>query len=289
MSEAADARPSVVVVGAGAAGLGAAAALARRGAAVALVDRVPVAGGAAGHASPDVRAHAAAAERAGAAFVLGATATRWEDGRVLVCAPGAITWRPAATLVFAGGTRPATAAELGLAGDRPAGVLAVQVAKHLLETGTPLWRRAVIVGDGPDAAAAAGMIRAAGGTVTAVGGTRAGVASATGVASAPGVASASGAGFAPAWADRVLPDWRAVAVHGRTRVTSLTVARGDETVAIACDAVLLAARPRPVRNVEGAIADDAPGVVFLQDLDAPGFAATARLAGALAEERVACA
>jgi hypothetical protein len=50
--------------------------------------------------------------------------------------------------------------------------------------------------------------------------------------------------------------------------------------------VLLAADPRPVRNVEGAVADDAPGVVYLQDVPAAGFAETVRAAGALARERV---
>ena len=257
---------TVVVVGAGAAGLGAATALAGRGA-VELVDRIPVPGGAAGHEHADVRARAAQAERAGVAFALGATATRWEDGRLLVCAPGAIRWRAASTLVFAGGMRPATAAELGLAGDRPAGVLAAQVARHLLETGAPLWRRAIVVGDGDDAAAAAQLIRAGGGSVTAVGGAAGG----------------------PPWADRAFPGWRAVAVTGRPRVASLRIERAGETRELAGDAVILAARPRPVRNVEGAIADDAPGVVFLQDIGAPTFEATARAAAALAERSVPCA
>ena len=33
---------------------------------------------------------------------------------------------------------------------------------------------------------------------------------------------------------------------------------------IRCDAVILAADPRPNRNVEGALCDGAPGVTFLQ-------------------------
>ena len=128
---------TVLVVGAGAAGLGAATALAgaRRGRA-----RRPRPG-AGRRRGPRARGRAAPASRRPSApastFALGATATRWEDGRLLVCAPGAIRWRAAATLVFAGGMRPATAAELGLAGDRPAGVLAGAVARHLLETGSP--------------------------------------------------------------------------------------------------------------------------------------------------------
>ena len=77
-------------------------------------------------------------------------------------------------------------------------------------------------------------------------------------------------------------------MSGRHRVAALEIERAGERASLACDAVVLAARPRPVRNVEGAIADDAPGVVYLQGLDAPTFEDTARLAGALAGERVPC-
>ena len=247
---------TVAVVGAGAAGLGAATALASRHDVV-LVDRARSPGGSARRDRPDVRALAARAEGAGVELVLGATATRWEAGRLLVCAPGAIRWRAASALVFAGGLRPATAAELGLAGDRPAGVLAVPVAERLLETAAPPWRRAVVVGGGAGADAVAARIRAGGGSVSVVG---------------------EDAG----WADAAWPGWRAVAVSGRPHVSALRIERDGETRSIACDAVLLAARSRPVRNVEGAIAGDAGGVVFLQEIDAPTFEATAHAAGALA-------
>ena len=248
---------TVLVVGAGAAGLGAAAALAGRHRVV-LVDRLPVPGGCAGADRPDVRARVARAERAGVELALGTTAARWEGGRLLVCAPGDVRWRAAATLVFAGGLRPATAAELGLAGDRPEGVLAASVARRLLETGTPPWRRAVVVGDGADAAEAAALVRAAGGTVAVV-------------------------GCEPAWADRAWPGWRAAAVAGAPRVTALRIERDGATETLACDVVLLAAQPRPVRNVEGAIADDAAGVVYLQDIAAATFEATAQAAAAVVQ------
>jgi hypothetical protein len=243
----------MIVVGAGAAGLGAATALAERGP-VTVVDRVPVPGGCVRYDHPDVRAAFDATVHAGVAFRLGATATRWEAGRLLVCAPGAVAWEPTPQLVFAGGVRPATAAELGLAGDRPAGVLPVTVAKHLLEADPALWRRVAIVGDGPGAAEAAALLEAAGGTVTWV------------------AAPSSPAVTAP------LPSAGVLAVVGRERVTALRV--GDDL--LPCDAVLLAGDPRPVRNVEGAIADDAPGVTYLQDVRAAGFAETVRVAAALA-------
>lgn len=236
----------MIVVGAGAAGLGAATALAERGP-VTVVDRVPVPGGSVRYDHPDVRAAFDAAVRAGVAFRLGATATRWDGGRLLVCAPGDVGWHRAAALVFAGGVRPATPAELSLTGDRPAGVLPVTVAKHLLEADRALWRRVAIVGDGPGAAEAAAMVEAGGGTV--------------------------------AW---VAGGSRALAVAGRERVSGLHI----DGALLPCDAVLLAADPRPVRNVDGAIADDAPGVVYLQDVGAPEFADTVRAAAALARERV---
>jgi hypothetical protein len=250
----------MIVVGAGAAGLGAATALAERGP-VTVVDRVPVPGGSVRYDHRDVRAAFDAAIRAGVAFRLGATATRWDGGRLLVCAPGEIVWRRAPALVFAGGVRPATAAELGVAGDRPAGVLPVTVAKHLLEADPGLWRRVVILGDGPGGAETAAMIEGGGGAVTRV----AGVPTTEAVPPPPTAASP-----------------RAIAVVGRERVTALRV----DGELLPCDAVLLAAGPRPVRNVDGAIADDAPGVVFVQDVRAADFAGTVRAAAALARERV---
>jgi len=207
-----------MVVGAGAAGLGAATALAARGA-VTVVDRLPVAGGAAGYDRPDVRAAFSSAQRAGVAFMLGATATRWQDGRLL-----------------------------GLVGERPAGVLPVTVAKHLLEAEPSPWSHVVIVGDGPGADQARSLIAAGGGSVTAV---------------------------------RSL-DWRAAVVSGRRHVTGLRIERRDESQLLPCDALLLAGDPRPVRNIDGAIADDAENVVFLQDVCASTFEETVQIAAARA-------
>jgi hypothetical protein len=204
----------MIVVGAGAAGLGAATQL---GDAL-LVDRIPVAGGIVAYDHPDVRAAVRAAERAGVRLKLGATALRWQDHKLLIAAPGEIVWHEADALVFAGGLRPATAAELGLTGDRPAGVLPASVAKHLLEADPNLWERPVIVGEA----------------------------------------------FNLTRARRV---GHITAVLGRQRVTA--VRTDSET--IECDAVLLADAPRPVRNIEGAIADDATDVIYLQDLATHSF------------------
>lgn len=227
----------IIVVGAGVTGLAVASELARRGP-VLVVDRIPVVGGVAGWNGPHVRALAAAAARAGVGFELGATATRWADRALLVCAPHSISWRPAALLVIATGWRPATAVELGLAGDRPAGVLPITVARHLLDAGLPLWRRPAIVGGDLDADEVAHLLAGHGVPLT-------------------GVCSQA------AWADASLADWRPHEVEGRARVERLILARGDERRAVRCDAVLLAAAPRPTRNIDGAIASDAPGVAFV--------------------------
>jgi thioredoxin reductase len=251
--------PGVIVVGAGACGLGAAIAHAETDE-VMLVDRIPVAGGEAGYEHPDVRKTLAAALGAGVRFKLGATAIRWEQRRLLVCEPGAVRWYEASRLVFAGGVRPATIAELGLTGDRAAGVLPVTVARHLLEADPALWRHVVIIGSGCGAPHAAAMITSRGGSVTYVG-------------EDP---------IAPRWATHSRCGSRAVAIVGRSRVTSLRLTHDGEPALIRCDAVLLAADPRPVRNVDGAIADDADGLLYVQDIPAETFTETVELAAAAA-------
>jgi hypothetical protein len=245
-----------IIVGAGAAGLGAATALAQDGRPVVLIDRVPVPGGAVRYDYPEVRAAATDAKRVGVTFRLGATATRWQNRRLLVCAPGEIHWHHASLLVFAGGVRPPTAAELGLVGDRPAGVLPISVAKHFLEANPRLWRNAVIVGDGPGASEAARLIVAGGGSVTYIGQRR----------------------EPPEWATAARPEWRAASVVGRNHVTGIGIERDGEADLLSCDAVLLAGPPRPVRNVEGAVPDDAEDVLYLQDIPTTTFAETLRAA-----------
>ena len=251
---------SVIVVGAGAAGLGAATVLAESDP-VTIVDRIPVAGGTVRFDRSDVRAAAAQARQAGVVFLLGATATRWHECRLLVCAPGEMKWHSACSLVFAGGLRPATPAELGIGGDRPAGVLPVSVAKHLLEAASGLWQNPVILGDGPGAADAAAMIALAGGEIAYVG-------------DGP---------TAPKWATSAHLGWRAAAIVGRDHVSAVRIERDGSSQLIACDAVLLAADPRPVRNVEGAIAENAEDVMYLQEIDASTFTETVRVAGSIVQ------
>ena len=137
-----------LVVGAGPTGLGCAAELATIHP-VELIDRIPVPGGEAGWSAPEVTALVRDACRAGVRFRLGNTAVRWEAGRLLMAGPGRIGWLPGERLFYAGGLRPATAADLFITGDRPAGVLPATVARHLLIAQNRLWDRLAIIGDGP--------------------------------------------------------------------------------------------------------------------------------------------
>lgn len=233
-------RRPLLVVGAGPSGLGCAAALAAQQP-VELIDRIPVAGGEWGWQTPDVENLVRSAKNAGVRFRLGSSACRWDAGQLLLAAPGHIRWVTGAHLFFAGGIRPATAAELWMLGDRPAGILPATVAVHLLEAGVPLWRRPVVVGPGPWATRVTALISALGGRVTTID------------LPAVGLPSSSRLGCG-------------IRVIGRSRVQAIFVPSPDGPREIACDAVILAAHPRPVRNLDGALADDAAGVTYAQPL-----------------------
>jgi hypothetical protein len=234
-------RVPAVVVGAGPSGLGCAVELAPH-VPVVLIDRLPVFGGAAGWDRPEIRDQAAAAAALGVEPLLGQTAIRWSGERLLVLGPGSCRWLTAQHLFMAGGLRPATVADLGITGDRPAGVVAATVAEHLLDTGVALWRTVVIVGEGPWAARVAGRARALGSRIIALG---------------------SGA----RWADEHLGRPDRFSIIGRDRVQALRLeydGTGAASVDVACDAVVLAADPVPNRNVDGAVRPGSPGVTFVQ-------------------------
>lgn len=236
-------RDHVVVVGAGIAGLAAAEELAT-GTDVTVIDRLPVPGGVLPF---DFRAVRMMTERCDAGqvrWLLGTTAVRWHDGRLLTVGPRGVAWLDATHLVFAGGCRPATAAELPLAGPRLAGVLPAPVAIHLAEAKVTLGRKVVVLGTGHWARAAREAIACQSGQVTVVA-----------LDSAP----------LPSFPhDALISEWSLAAVAGRGRVSTLTLERAGQRHAIDCDAVILAASPRPLRNVDGAVFDGAPRVTFAQ-------------------------
>jgi NADPH-dependent 2,4-dienoyl-CoA reductase/sulfur reductase-like enzyme len=222
----------VAIVGAGVAGLAAAAALAPR-VRVTVFDRLPAVGGVLGYEHPLVERLSRECESAAVVFKLATTAVRWRDGALLAAGPEGIAWHPATRLVNAGGARPGTAAELRLAGSRLAGVLPATVALHLLEARVVLGRHVVVLGSGWWADIVARHLREQGASITSV--------------------------VAPA---------EARSVDGSGRVSSVTVTDGSLTEQIACDAVVLAGDLKPLRNVDGAIFPGDPAVEFIQPLGA---------------------
>ena len=235
------ARSKVVVVGAGIAGLTVAGALASS-ADVTMIDRLPAAGGVLGYEHPAVRAEAAHARAGGVRSLLGTTALRWVDSRLLVAGPNGIEWLSVDRLVYAGGARPAVPSELRLLGPRVAGVVAATVAVHLAEAEVSMGRSVCLVGISDWAERAARIVRHQGARVTVV---------------------STDEGRPPDYGDQWWMGWRAVAIEGTRRVSALIVARGDSHQRITCDTLILAGDSRPLRNVDGAIAD-APGVEFAQ-------------------------
>jgi len=244
----------VVVVGAGLAGLTAATVLAQRGEQVTLVERLPSVGGVWGFDGPAIVSAEADCRRTGVVFHLGCSALRWTGERLLIVGPGDVQWLEADRLVFAGGSRPPTAAELGIAGGRLAGVFAATVAHHLLDAGVVLGRKPVIVGSPADAAIVLSHL-AEHGHVTIVGGERSD-------------RSGSIHDTVDWW-----PGYRPLRLHGTDRVDLLDVSDGVAHSRLYCDAVILAGPALPLRNIDGAVRDDSVGVTFVQPLE-PALGAT---------------
>ncbi len=220
----------VVVVGAGISGLTLAGELAQR-ASVTVIDRLPAVGGVLGYEDPVVRELQEVAEARHVELLLGTTALRWVDNRLLVAGPRGIEWIPSGSLVFCGGTRPSTAAELGIGGARPAGVFSATVAIHLMEAGVRLGSSVVVVGSSDWAARAAHHLK----------GQRA------------HIAVVLDEGEAPRFGDRHWCGWRLHEIRGAARVSDVVLTRDGFRQRLTCDAVVLGARLKPLRNVDGAV------------------------------------
>lgn len=176
----------VLVVGAGPAGLGAAAELAASGVRVEVLEREQSAGGIPRHCHHDgfgsrrttrgvtgpeyALRCTAAAERAGATVRTGITVTGWAGPRTLdATGPGGLERITARAVVLATGARERPRSARLVPGSRPAGVYTtgeLQQAVHLhhQDVGT----RAVVVGDEPVSRAAADTLRVAGAEVVAL-------------------------------------------------------------------------------------------------------------------------
>ncbi|WP_158604408.1 FAD-dependent oxidoreductase [Nocardioides mangrovicus] len=234
-----------VVVGAGPSGLGCASELLHAGP-VTVIDRIPVTGGTAGWENPLIKDLTRDVVSRGAHFALGQTAVRYDGATLTVASPTG--FQPVATrhLVFAGGLRPGTPADLHIDGYRPAGVVPATVAEHLLRTGVQLWTHAVILGNGPWARPVAELCRKLGTRVTVV----------ADLADVPDWSQ---------WADKRIDATARVRVAGRDRISGVELTTADGTTSLtSCDALVLAADPRPNRNVVGALTEDDPNVLFHQ-------------------------
>lgn len=229
-----------VVVGAGISGLALAGELGAH-LSVTILDRLPAFGGVLGYEDSLVRELQGVVAARQVDVLLGTTAVRWVDHRLLVAGPRGIEWIAADRLVFCGGSRPSTPAELGIGGDRPAGLFSATVAIHLMEAGVRLGENVVLVGSSDWAERAADHIARTGARVA---------------ANLDGDEPHRRSGNE--WAG-----WRVFEVHGAARVSHVIVARDRFRQRISCDAVVLGARPRPLRNVDGAVVDGVD-VTFVQ-------------------------
>src|SRR5258706_2271706 len=151
---------SVVIAGSGQRGLICAAQLAAAGTNVVVVERLPHPGGQEPERSTARLAKEAV--RAGARFVLGTLAVQYDGTVVDVLGVDGAGSLPCDALVVATGSRPATRAELGITGDRCAGVVPGSAALHLTQAGVLLGHRPLIAGSGAFAAHCAHMQLAAG-------------------------------------------------------------------------------------------------------------------------------
>ena len=227
-----------LVVGAGPSGLGCAWELAPHGDVV-VFDRIPVTGGSAGWSNPTVRHLTDRVTSRGARLRLGETAMRFDGTTLTVATPSGFHQIDGGPLVFAGGLRPATAANLCIDGDRPAGVHAATVAEHLLRSRVRLWDTVVILGDGPWSHPVATMCRRLGTRVIAI-------------------------ADRAVWADQRIDPAPRLSVVGRERITAVRLRRTTGDITVGCDALVLAADPRPNRNVTGALTEGDDNVVFHQ-------------------------
>ena len=238
---------SVLVVGAGICGLALAAEVSRKRQTI-VIDRLPVIGGiTAGYENDTVIALGKECRANGAEFQLGKTALRWSQGRLLVAGPvSGIEWLEASHLVYAGGSRPSTAAELRIVGDRLAGVFSALVAYHLLESGARLGYAPVVIGSGRWADRVCKPLLAQGSRTTIV------------IRSKETPRSAMRLNY---WVG-----WSPSSLRGYGRVSALQIERDGVYQEISCDAVILAGALRPMRNVDGAVFDEAEknAVTFAQ-------------------------
>lgn len=237
---------NIFVIGAGVSGLTSAYEISKYFATV-VIDRLPVIGGTHSNYEDEFAISLKRkCDDSGVKFILGSTALRWSpDQQLLVVGPAGIEWFQGQHLVYAGGYRPSNQAELNILGDRLGGVLACTLAHHFLESGVQLGKRVVVLGDGNSAKQVGKLLISQGSHII--------------------VIPMDGSGSRPEYADEWWPWWTPISVHGKGRVKEIQVSKDGMIEQILCDSVILAARMKPLRNIDGAIFDnDSHGVTFVQ-------------------------
>lgn len=234
----------IAVVGSGQTGLSAAIQLARRGVTTSLTERLPCAGGQEPE-HPLTDRLTEEAEGLGVELRLATLAVSWNGRELTELGTDGWSRRPADGIVVATGSRPATRAELGIEGDRCAGVLPGSAAVHLSESGVLLGHRPVIVGSGQLARHLAPLLFAGGAASVLV-----------------VTEKSSVTGFAEGVS--VVPRSTVIAANGMPRINSVLLRGPGGTTRLAADALLLAGGRVPMRNIEGAVyvgpTTEAPGV-----------------------------
>ncbi len=234
----------IAVVGAGPSGLGCANELARNHDVI-LIDRLPVVGGESGWRETSVLQYESKAHELGILFELGSMAIRWDGDNLLIVGPLGTKEIAVDHLFFAGGVRPATSAEIGISGDRPAGVIPASVALHLLESEVQLWKNAIVIGDGQLAHKVISAITHYGG-------------SCTNIIAEPTETNTN---------NRQITNARKMKVHGTARVDKFECEVDGENLQFECDGIILAGPLIPNRNLEGALMDPSKNVTFVQDIN----------------------
>lgn len=252
----------IVVVGAGQTGVCTARFLAQSGAAVTLVERLPAPGG----QEPEPAAHRLAREAldAGVTPLFGTLAVEWRNSAVITLGVQGTDRLPCRALVIASGTRPATRGEMGIAGDRCAGIIPGSAAIHLTESGVLLGRHPVVTGGGGLASKCASLVLEAG-------------------AEQVTVVAEDGVRVPPLSRARMFSGTKVVSVHGPARVAAVVLERQGYRERILADALILASGRVPMRNVEGAVMP-APGVVFAHSSADPKQLSDAEKVGRRAAE-----
>jgi len=254
----------VIVAGSGLAGLTCAAELAPE-MRVTVFERLPVLGGADWEVD-QISVLTARVTDAGATAVCGTQALRWErSGLFAAGMAGGVC--AADLLVIATGHRPATAAEWGIGGMRCGGVISGTVATHLLASKVLPGRRPVVLGDSRLARRVSAELL------------RAGAHEVIRVAPGPLADAVAASGI-------TLMDAVPLSVKGRPRIEALEVMTSSGgVVTLPCDALVLAGKRLPYRNVDGAL-EACDTVVIAQCCEGEDSDVATEQAGRAAASRV---